>query len=235
MGAQGTQGTQGVQGSLGTQGATGTFGGETHEYNFLTDTTNTDPGNGNLKFNNATIASATVLYIDNVDFNTNDITQLLQTIDDSTSGIKGTIKFTEVGDPNSFAFFQITGTHTHESGGAYFSVPVAYVTGTLSVVNNDNVYVTFARVGDKGDTGAQGTQGTQGVQGTLGVQGVQGVQGTQGFTGATGAQGTQGVQGTTGTGTQGTQGAQGIGGVQGSTGTAAAGGSIPDILMLGAM
>jgi hypothetical protein len=143
------------------------------------------------------------LYIDNVDFNSNDITQLLQTIDDSTSGIKATIKFTEVGDPSSFAFFQVTGTHTHESGGAYFSVPIAHVTGTLAVVNNDNVYVTFARVGDKGDTGAQGTQGTQGTLGAQGAlgEGTQGVQGTQGIQGATGDTGTQGTAGTSPSGT----------------------------------
>jgi hypothetical protein len=181
------------------------------------------------------------MYIDNVDFNSNDITQLLATIDDSTSGIKGTIKFTEVGDPSSFAFFQITGAHTHESGGAYYSVPVAYVTGTLSVVNNDNLYVTFARVGDKGDTGAQGTQGTQGVQGVEGQQGTQGTQGTVGSQGTQGTQGTLGAQGTTGAGTQGVQGTEGIQGAtgtgtQGTAGTSPSGSAtVSDVLMLGGM
>jgi hypothetical protein len=125
----------------------------------------------------------------------------LQTIDDSTSAIKGTIKFTKATDPNNFAFFQITGSHTHESGGAYFSVPIAHVTGTLTLSADDNVYITFARVGDKGDTGAQGTQGTQGTQGVEGAQGVQGTQGIQGTLGDTGTQGAQGTAGVSPAGT----------------------------------
>jgi hypothetical protein len=72
-----------------------------------------------------------------------------------------------------------------ENGGSYFDVPIAYVSGNLALSANDNVTMTFARVGDKGDTGAQGTQGTQGVQG---------VQGLEGFVGSNGAQGTQGTR-----------------------------------------
>jgi hypothetical protein len=58
------------------------------------NTSITDPGAANFKFNNGTIASATVLYIDNIDSNASNITSFLQTIDDSTSAIKGTIKVT---------------------------------------------------------------------------------------------------------------------------------------------
>ena len=236
QGTQGVQGAEGTQGTEGTQGATGTFGGETFEYNYLTNTADTDPTAGNFKFDFTTFSSVTELYIDPIDANATNISSFLQTIDDSTSNIKGTIKVTDIADPLNYAFFQIIGTH-NENGGAYFTVPVAYVSGPLSLGNNDNAYLTFARVGDKGDTGAQGTTGAQGVQGTVGsqgtqgtlgaqgTQGTQGVQGTTGSQGVQGSEGTQGVQGTEGQqgtqGTDGTQGTQGTDGTQGTQGTAA--------------
>jgi hypothetical protein len=50
----------------------------------LLSTTNADPGTGNLRFNNATPASATALYIDASDDNsTVNLSAYLQTIDDS--------------------------------------------------------------------------------------------------------------------------------------------------------
>jgi hypothetical protein len=194
QGVEGTQGTQGVQGTLGAQGSTGAFGGETFEYNYLTNTADSDPGSGNVKFNNAAFASATAIYIDPLDVNAVNITSYLQTVDDSTSSIKGTIKVTDVTDPLNYAFFQIIGTHDENSGN-YFDVPIAYVSGPLTLSNNNNVTMTFARVGDKGDTGIQGTQGTLGSQGVQGPIGV----GTQGTQGTDGTQGTVGTQGTTGT------------------------------------
>jgi hypothetical protein len=243
QGVQGTQGTLGAQGTLGTQGATGAFGGETFEYNYLTNTTDSDPGAGNFKFNNATFSSATHLYIDPTDANTVNITSFLQTVDDSTSSIKGTIKVTDITNPLNYAFFQIVGVHD-ENAGDYFDVPVAYVSGPLALSNNDNVTMTFARVGDKGDQGIQGVQGVQGVQGSAiqGTQGTDGTQGTLGTQGAVGSQGTQGVQGTTGAGTQGTEGAQGTVGSQGTLGSQGVAGTSPsgtasvaDVLMLGGM
>jgi hypothetical protein len=221
QGTQGTQGAEGAQGTEGTQGATGSFGGETHEYNYLTNTGETDPGSGNVKFDSTTFSSVTEMYIDDIDFNSLDISSFLETIDDSTSSIKGTIKVTDATDPLNYAFFQIVNAHTDQ--GTWYTVPVAYVSGTLTIVNNDNIYLTFARVGDKGDTGLQGTTGAQGVQGTVGSQGTQGTlgaQGTQGTEGAQGVEGQQGVQGTEGAqGTQGTEGAQGAQGTVGSQGT----------------
>jgi hypothetical protein len=236
QGTQGVQGAEGTQGTDGTQGATGTFGGETFEYNFIANTEDTDPGAGGFKFDFTNFGSVTELYIDNIDANSTDITSFLQTIDDSTSGIKGTFKVTKSGEPLNYAFFHIIGNH-NENSGAYFTVPVAYVSGPLTLDTADVAYLTFARVGDKGDTGAQGTTGAQGVQGTVGsqgtqgtlgaqgTQGTQGVQGTTGSQGVQGSEGTQGVQGTEGQqgtqGTEGQQGTQGTDGTQGTQGTAA--------------
>ena len=221
---QGVQGNQGLQGRQGTQGLTGAFGGATFTYGFLTNTANTDPGTGKVKFNNSNLSSATTLFIDDEDDNGTDIQSYLRTIDDSTSGIKGHFKVADLANPDDFALFTITASSTEQSG--YFSIPVSYVSGSAtSFSNGENLTVTFARTGDKGDTGIQGLQGLQGNQGVQGLsnQGVQGLQGLQGLQGNQGVQGAQGLQGNQGTqglqGLQGNQGVQGLQGTQGNQGT----------------
>lgn len=66
-GSQGDTGFTGSSGFTGSQGADGNFGGATFDYTFNTNTTNSDPGVGNLKFNNATVSSVTAMYIDDAD------------------------------------------------------------------------------------------------------------------------------------------------------------------------
>jgi hypothetical protein len=178
------------------------------------------------------------MYIDASNDDSTDISSFLQTIDDSTSTIKGHFRVSKKLDTSVFKLYTISSL-TDNTG--WFTVNGSYVSGNGTLSDLDDVLITFARTGDVGAQGTQGTDGAQGIQGTQGVQGVQGLEGfvgsngAQGTQGFTGAQGTQGTQGTTGIGTQGTQGVQGSLGVQGAVGTAAAGGSIPDIMMLGGM
>ena len=80
---------QGIQGTQGIQGSSGSFGGAAFDYTFSTDIIDSDPTQGKLKFNQTGISTATYLYIHNDDDNYVDITNFLQTIDDSTSAIKG--------------------------------------------------------------------------------------------------------------------------------------------------
>ena len=89
-GAQGATGSAGAQGAQGHQGSEGTFGGASFEYAFSTNTTDSDPGSGVLKFNNANLTSASILYIDDTEGGSSntDIQSFLRTIDDSTSTIK---------------------------------------------------------------------------------------------------------------------------------------------------
>ena len=61
-GAQGATGSTGAQGAQGSQGVNGNFGGASFEYTFLTNTTDSDPGAGSLKFNNSNLTSASILY-----------------------------------------------------------------------------------------------------------------------------------------------------------------------------
>ena len=228
-GETGTQGTTGTQGETGTQGAEGSFGGVTVEY--LIDTTSytmSDPGATFLRLNGP-LSSAAYLAIDTNDINNTNIASYLQTIDDSTSTIKGHVKISLKSNPAVFGLFAIN-SMTDQTG--WFQLDITALSSAGSLSDNDDVLVTFARTGDigaqgtQGLQGEQGTQGTQGLQGETGTQGVQGEQGTQGLQGEQGVQGTQGLQGEQGTqgiqgdtGSQGTQGLQGFDGTQGVQGT----------------
>ena len=184
-GPQGTQGVQGVQGSQGTQGVqgiqglTGVFGGATFDYTFDSSTTNSDPGVGKLRFNNANLTSATRLYIDDTDDNSTNIDNFLQTIDDSTSTIKGHFRVSNKANTANFALYTISAL---TDNGGYYDVLCSYVSGSVTTFSDTDIVITFARTGDKGDTGAQGTTGTQGLQGATGTQGIQGIVGLAGET-----------------------------------------------------
>jgi hypothetical protein len=234
QGVLGAQGPQGVQGAQGAQGATGTFGGASFDYEFRVETNDpADLGNGHLQFNANPFNTANTLYISFIDKNSANVYNFMQTIDDSTSTIKGNFKVANTANVNEYAFFNIVGNHIHDDD--HFNVPIAYTTGSVtSFANTANIVISLTRTGDKGDTGAQGPQGVQGAigsqgfqgadgaQGAVGAQGVQGAigpQGPQGFQGVEGAQGSVGAQGVQGAiGPQGPQGFQGVIGAQGAIG-----------------
>ena len=116
-----TAGAQGFQGAAGSQGSPGTFGGASFEYDFSTTTTDSDPGAGTLRFNNANLTSATILYIDDSEGGSTptDIQSYLRTIDDSTSTIKGHYKVSLKSNPESFVLYTISSL-TEATG--YFNV-----------------------------------------------------------------------------------------------------------------
>ena len=153
-GAQGQSGVTGPGGPTGAQGAQGfdgNFGGATFDYTFSSSTTNSDPGQGTLRFSESTFSGALTLYIDDEDDNGTDIQTYLRTIDDSTSTIKGHYRVSNRLNADDFALFTITGSITESSG--YFQVPSSYISGSTSFSNSEDIIVTFARTGDKGDTG----------------------------------------------------------------------------------
>ncbi len=59
----------GFTGSKGDKGEDGIFGGAAFDYTFSTATTLSDPGDGQLKFNNTNLSSATTLIIHDNDDN----------------------------------------------------------------------------------------------------------------------------------------------------------------------
>jgi hypothetical protein len=203
----------------GATGVTGDKGGV--RYSFSTTVTDADPGNGTIRYNNATIASVNQIFIDNIDAAGVTQTSWYDTWDDSTtSSSRGFIYIVgNLAGSATVNVFRVTGAVTAATG--YYKIPVAYVSGVLPA-NAAALAVDFSRTGDIGVTGATGVVGVTGATGVQGVQGATGptgIQGVVGVTGATGVQGPVGVTGATGVvGVSGATGATGPVGVTGATG-----------------
>ena len=155
---------KGDVGYTGSQGLPGSFGGAAFDYTFNANTNNTDPGNGGIKLSNTDFTYATHLYINENADNFVSTYNFLQTIDDSTSAIKGHFTVTEKANTDNFSLFSIVGNHSHYTN--YFDVPVSYLSGNTSLTNKLDIIVTFARTGDIGDTGYTGSQGIVGYSGS---------------------------------------------------------------------
>ena len=231
-GSQGDIGYTGSFGFTGSQGPQGNFGGVTFDYTFDSDITDSAPGTGKLKLNQNNISTASVLYIQDTDDNNANLDAYLTTIDASTSQLKGHIRISNKSNSDDFAIFAIINNSTNN--GAYFSVPVSYVSGTASSFsNNEDIIITFARTGDKGDIGYTGSRGDTGYTGSQGDIGYTGSKGDIGFTGSQGEAGYIGADGYAGsqgfTGSQGYTGSQGDIGYTGSQGDIGYTGSQGDI------
>ena len=245
-GSAGTDGTSGADGQLGytgsqgdigytgSKGVDGQFGGASFYYIFDSALYLNTVLDGHLHLDNASTSLVTFIALADTDrFNTN-IASFVQTIDDSTSDIKGYIKLTEEGNPNKFTIFAVTDAHyVHDD---HFHIPVSYVSGlTTAPLDNTNVILSFIVNGDKGDTGFTGSQGEIGYTGSAGTDGASGdsgFTGSQGDIGFTGSQGDVGFAGSkgdigfTGSGGVGFTGSGGTGftGSQGDTGFTGSGG-----------
>ncbi len=116
---------------------------------YSTTTTDSDPGSGVIRFNNGTLASATIAYVDDADADGANIEALVLSWDDSTTtSLRGTITMRKRTNPSIFAIWNITGASTDASG--YSKLALTYVTGTGSFTNSDGVALHFTRTGDQG-------------------------------------------------------------------------------------
>lgn len=114
-------------------------------YRFSNATTDSDPGDGYLRLNHATEASATMLYIDGVDANGSDLLALLDTWDDSTSTNKGKLFLRSIDDASKVAVYNVTALTTATG---YRKVTIAFVDGDADFDADEQLMVDFARTGD---------------------------------------------------------------------------------------
>ncbi len=146
-GATGAQGPQGEQGIQGSQGDAGVSAGLIYTFDDAVD--DTDPGNGEVKFNNATLSSVTNIYIDNLESGGGDVSSFIDAWDDSTDpNVRGIIKITKVGAEENFAIFNVTGSVVDGTG--YRKITVAHVASSGSFTLSDALSILFSRTGDKG-------------------------------------------------------------------------------------
>ena len=120
-------------------------------FNFSTTTTDSDPGNGVVRFNNATPASVTEIYFDNLDRDGNTVTAWLNSFDDSTDTVRGTLTFTATATPSTKLIFNVSGSVTDGTG--YRKVTVSHVAGTTLPTNGAHLATVFTRTGNAGTNG----------------------------------------------------------------------------------
>ncbi len=138
-------------------------------YKFDTGTSDTDPGAGEIAFNNGTYASATEIYIDDADANGASTATDVQSWGSSTSTIKGFLHIVDINDSSTYARFKITAAVTDASG--YNKITVAHLASNNTFSAADELSVHFTRTGLKGDTGSTGATGSTGSTGATGASG----------------------------------------------------------------
>ena len=138
-------------------GATGATGNQSGlSMTFSNSTSDADPGAGKVAFNNGTVSSVTVLFVDDADDNSVDISSFVQSWDDvSNATARGFLTVTKEGTPSTYAIFKVSGAVTDASG--YTKVAVTHVISNGTFSNADGVSVQFVH------SGADGTGDITGV------------------------------------------------------------------------
>jgi hypothetical protein len=115
-----------------------------------------DPGTGDIRFNNATLASVTAIAV-SATGSGSDVSDYVALWDDSTNTTKGHILIREEAGAVA-ALFAITSVTDNST---WLELAVTYVAGSLSLTASDPLYVTPLLIGNKGTDGAlAGSVGT---------------------------------------------------------------------------
>jgi hypothetical protein len=126
-------------------------------YTWDTATADADPGSGKLRANNATLASATLLFVSETDANGAALASLIATWDDSSNTVRGTLTLRDLADVANYAIFSVTGANS--DAGTYDKIAVTFVNGGGSFAADADIGIQFQRAGDAGTIGGS-TGGT---------------------------------------------------------------------------
>ena len=152
-GNKGDTGSTGATGSTGSTGATGAAGTNSQlSMTFESTTSDADPGAGKIAFNNGTLSSVSVLYVDDADDAGADISGFVQSWDDvSNTTARGIVTVTKEGTASTYATFKISGAVTDASG--YTKVAVTHIVSSGTFSDDDGVGVHFSYSGADGSDG----------------------------------------------------------------------------------
>ena len=156
----------GIKGDTGSTGSTGNSGVSGIAMTWNSSTSDADPGAGKIAFNHATLSSVSVLYVDDADDASADITSWVQSWDDATNTVaKGFVKIEKEGAASTYALYKVNGAITDASG--YTKVPVAHVVSAGSFSNTDGVGVSFTQSGTDGSMTSFTVAGSSGSSQTI--------------------------------------------------------------------
>lgn len=135
-------------------------------YQWDTGTTAADPTSGKMRVNSATLSSATAMYISTTGADAASYGSLINTWDDSTNTVKGTLHWYKVGALSTYAIYTVSGSVTDNS--TYRTVTLTHVASAGTFASGDQLAVLFHRAGDAGAAGAAGATGATGSAGAAG-------------------------------------------------------------------
>jgi hypothetical protein len=123
-------------------------------YTFSTTTTDSDPGSGIVRFNNATQNAATEIYIDDEDSDGTDVSGVIALLagGNNPSSVLGYVTIRKEFAPENFITMKIT-TLTSASGYTKLVGTVEASSGATPFSDTDNLYFSIDVSGDKGDPG----------------------------------------------------------------------------------
>jgi len=123
-------------------------------YTFDTATADADPGAGKLRLSSATQSAATVMRLD-LTAGGQDYTTLIDTMDGSTSVIKGSIRLVKQGDLSKWMTFDVT-ARAAPIGYRNLTVVCTDSSSASPFAAGDGLMLFFQRNGDRGQPGANG-------------------------------------------------------------------------------
>ncbi len=155
QGPQGDQGPQGPQGIQGPQGNTGNDGVSAGIRRlFDTSTSMADPGSGDVRLNNAALASVTSIAISalSADAGNPDESSFIAGWGASTNtALRATLTIRNISAPQNYARYSVTAAVADHS--TWLEVTVAHVDSSGGFSASDPLSVEWSRTGDKGADG----------------------------------------------------------------------------------
>ena len=125
-------------------------GGDSAQFTYSTTTTDSDPGDGKIRFNNTTLSSATIAYVDDKEINGTDISAWVQSFDDVSGNDtnRGRIRMSKSNALDTWAVFKVSGAATDASG--YTKLALTYIDTAGTFANDDKVFLSFVASGEDG-------------------------------------------------------------------------------------
>ena len=125
-------------------------GGDSAQFTYSTTTTDSDPGSGVVRFNNSTIGSATIMYVDDLDAAGTDVSAWVQSFDDVSQNAtnRGRVRVSKSNTLDTWHVFKVSGAVTDASG--YTKVALTYIDGAGTLANNDKIFISFVASGEDG-------------------------------------------------------------------------------------
>jgi hypothetical protein len=122
-------------------------------YTFSTTTTDSDPGNGFMRFDQATQSTTTVVRADLLDSFSTDRTDAIDALDASTNAVRGLMQIVHRDDASKWILFGVTSV---ASPSGYRNISVSYIDSSAAspFANNDPVVLHFSRAGDGASSGS---------------------------------------------------------------------------------